>query len=339
MKKFKLLLIVLFLLGCSNNKNLMSKYGFESTQELSFNLIDLNDSIYLPRWVEIFDSLLLVYDPIDKYNYAIFNINTQSLVIRGGEKGEGPDDIMYGQFVDKINDKEFQVSDLTNRKILIYNIDSIISNNTFKPIKKVFYSQYEMKSKESLEIMYYLNDSINIGIGPFNSGKYAFIKNNEVNYVGKYPDELITQGHPFYVHQGVFQINDERDIILYHSPLGLYYEIYACDNGEFNKINGEYVLTEFVNDCSTENTIKGINSADFAKNEIFLLFSGKTDKEYSNAVFADNILVCDIDGTKKRSYKTDRNNICIGVDSLNRRIYCVAQNPENYEFEVGYYKY
>ena len=339
MKKLILLLIILFIEGCSNNESSMAKYGFENSKELSFNLLDLNESIYRPTGVEIFDSLLLIYDPVDKYNYAIYNINTLSLVIRGGEKGEGPDDIMYGQFVDKINNKEFQVSDLVNRKILIYNIDSIIKNRTFKPINKIFFSQYDTKGKGSIETMYYLNDSVNIAIGPFTSGKYAYLNNNRIDYVGKYPDELKSVGHPFYIHQGVLQINEKRNIILYHSPLGLYYEIYTYDDGINNKIGGDYVLTEFVNDCSTNNTMKGINSADFADNEIFMLFSGKSDKESSNAIFADNILVCDLNGTKKKCYKTNRSNLCISLDALNRKIYCIAQNIENYEFEIGYYEY
>ena len=338
MRKIFLLVLFLSLIGCTSKENTMDKYGFKDVGELKFTHLDLDEYIYMPTWVEVFDSLLLVYDPVEENNYTIYNLNTLQPVINGGNKGEGPDDIMYGQFVDKIDNKRFQVSDLANRKILVYNVDSILHNKEFKPIRRIFYSLYEENVNGSIQIMYNLNDTVNIGLGPFDNGKYAILNENWIDYWGNYPDEPKTERNPFYTHQGVIQVNRERNRFLYHCPLGLYYEIYEYAHG-FNRIGGEYVLTEFVSGISTVNTIYGINSADFSEDEIFMLFSGRTDKETESPMFADNILVCDMDGNKKKCYKTDRNTVCIGLDSQKRRIYCVTQNPDTFELEIGYYKY
>ena len=337
MKKCFFLLVVICALSCTNNDNEKGKWGFGKEQKLTFNLLSLNDYIYKPTWIEVFDSLLLVYDPVDGMNYTIYNINTLKPVMSGASKGEGPNDIMYGQFVDKINDKEFQVSDLVAKKVLVFNIDSILEKRAFRPQRRI---SFKKQTDNPIEIMYYLNDSTQIALGPFQTGKYALLSGDTTTYWGEHPAELETNSNPFFIHQGVMQINSSRDCILYHSPLGFYYEILNYKNNSLTKIGGEYELTEFKFDCSTEDTIKGMNAADFTDNEIFMMFSGRTNKEYpSDSFLADNILVCNLDGKKLKHYKTDRSNVCISVDGKKRRIYCICQNPENYEFEIGYYQY
>lgn len=337
MKNILVIFVAICCFSCSSNHGKFEKYGFGKEKELTFNLLEISDYIYKPTWIEVFDSLLLVYDPVDGLNYTIYNINTMKPVVSGGKKGEGPNDILYGQFVDKINDKEFQVCDLVGRKVLIFNVDSIMFNKTFVPSKRIPFKQ---QPDNPIEIMYYLNDSTNIGLGPFQSGKYAVLGHKNTAYWGHHPTELESKINPFFIHQGVLQINSNREIILYHSPLGYYYEILRFQNDSLVKVGGEYELTEFKFDASTENTIKGMNAADFTDNEIYMMFSGRTNKEYpSDAVLADNIFVCTLDGKKLKHYKTDRSNVCIAVDGKNRRIYCVCKNPENYEFEIGYYQY
>ena len=337
MKNLLLIFIVICTFSCSSNDSTIENFGFGKEQKLTFNLLELNDYIYKPTWIEVFDSLLMVYDPVEGMNYTIYNINTLKPIITGGKKGEGPNDILYGQFVDKIEEKEFQVCDLVGRKVLVFNVDSILTNKKFIPLKRIPFKQQD---DNTIEVMYYLNDSTSIGLGPFQTGKYALLKKDGVDYWGEHPSELESKMNPFFIHQGVMQINSSRNCILYHSPLGYYYEILNYQNGSLMKVAGEYKLTEFKLDCSTENTIKGMNAADFTENEIYMMFSGRTNKEYSsNAVLADNIFVCSLNGDKLKHYKTDRSNVCIALDGKKHRIYCVCQNPENYEFEIGYYQY
>ena len=40
--------------------------------------------------------------------------------------GNGPDDILYGQFIDKVGERCFQVVDGAGQKTLVYNLDSIL---------------------------------------------------------------------------------------------------------------------------------------------------------------------------------------------------------------------
>lgn len=43
--------------------------------------------------------------------------------------GNGPDDILYGQFIDKVGERCFQVVDGAGQKTLVYNLDSILKND------------------------------------------------------------------------------------------------------------------------------------------------------------------------------------------------------------------
>lgn len=341
MNKIYALLLVCVMLGCSHRKeNPMHSYGFETIKELKFHSINLDDYIFKPTAIEVFDSLLLVYDPVENVNYTIFNINTLKPIFSGGNIGEGPDDILYGQFIDKINDKEFQVADLSNRKVMVYNIDSILFRQSFIPVKKISFADFSGKTDGNVEIMYYVNDSLNVSIGPFNSGKLAFLGPSNVEYKGSYPKDLAIDSHPFYFYQGVMQINHEKNLVLYHSPVGYYYDLYSMDKNEGNLVFSEYKPVEHVNDVTTNNTFLGISSADFAGDEIFLLFSGRTRKEFSDDAFlANNILVLDDSGNKQESYVTDRDNFWISVDNHKKIIYAIAKNPESYENEIGYYIY
>lgn len=340
MNKVIVFVLIVIVCGCSNGNNSMEQYGFNTVEELDFHLINLNDDIFKPTAIEIFDSLMLVYDPIEDCNYKIYNIETLKPIISGCKKGEGPNDILYGQFIDKINSNCFQVTDPSSRKILIYNIDSIIKQQTFNPIANISYETFANKIlDENIGVLYHISDSLNVGLGPFKEGKYISFGNNVSFEFGHYPEELVMESHPFYLHQGALQINSEKNIFLYHSPIGYYYEIYKYENGKYVRVMQEYKNIEHINDASTENTIMGICSADFSSEYIYLLYSGRTMKEYpDDAYFADNILVINDIGDKIKCFKTNRSNLYISVDSVKGRIYSISKNPESDELEIGYYK-
>lgn len=338
-KKLYLFIVTCMFLGCNAEKeSLVHQYGFERLGELKFHLLDLNESLFKPIAMDVFDSLLLVYDPVEGLNYTVYNLNTLKPVLSGAQKGEGPDDVLYGPFFDKKGQKEFQIADLSNRKILFYDMDSIVGRNSFQPTRRLMYSQFDGQTDGSIEIMYNVNDTLQVAIGPFQSGKLAFLSPSGVRYAGAYPSDLEVSSHPFFLYQGVLQINNDRDIILYHSPLGYYYEVYKLDASGPKLLFTEYEPVEHVDDASTINTISGICSADFVDDKIYLLFSGRTRKEYQDEEWlANDILVLDETGHKIGSYHTDRDNAWISIDAAKKRIYCIAKNPVTYEFEIGYY--
>lgn len=337
MKKFQFLVLLCFLCGCKQKESPMALYGFNVTEQVRFHPVK-SDFLFKPTAIEVFDSLVLVHDPVENNTYTLFRLGASAPLLSGGQKGSGPDDILYGQFIDKINEKEFQVVDIAGRKTLVYNLDSILQTRTFRPVRSFFYSEAESQKVEGMQYAYYVDDSQKIGLGDSKYGKYFCLAQDTVTYFGNYPEEEGMKMSPFYLYQGVLHINDRRDRMLYHSPIGYYYELFAREGGTWESCFKEYIPTEHTEDAVTENTPMGICSADLDDEFVYLLFSGRTGKQFPEETFlVSHILVLNTHGEKIKSLETDRLNISIAVAGKQRRIYAIAKNPETGEYEVGYY--
>ena len=337
MKKFQFLVLLCFLYGCKQKESPMDLYGFSVAEQVCFHPVK-SDFLFKPTAIEVFDSLVLVHDPVENNTYTLFRLGASSPLLSGGQKGSGPDDILYGQFIDKINEKEFQVVDIAGRKTMVYNLDSILQTRTFRPVRSFFYSEAESQKVEGMQYAYYVDDSQKIGLGDSKYGKYFCLTKDTVTYFGNYPEEEGMKMSPFYLYQGVLHINDRRDRMLYHSPIGYYYELYAREGCTWKACFKEYIPTEHTEDAVTENTPMGICSADLDDEFVYLLFSGRTGKQFPEETFlASHILVLNTRGEKIKSLETDRLNISIAVAGKQRRIYAIAKNPETGEYEVGYY--
>lgn len=337
MKKILFLVSLCLLCGCQRKESPMALYGFSVAEQVRFHPVK-SDFLFKPTAIEVFDSLVLVHDPVENNTYTLFRLGASAPLLSGGQKGSGPDDILYGQFIDKINEKEFQVVDIAGRKTLVYNLDSILQTRTFRPVRSFFYSEAESQKVEGMQYAYYVDDSQKIGLGDSKYGKYFCLAQDTVTYFGNYPEEEGMKMSPFYLYQGVLHINDHRDRMLYHSPIGYYYELFAREGGTWESCFKEYIPTEHTEDAVTENTPMGICSADLDDEFVYLLFSGRTGKQFPEETFlTSHILVLNTHGEKIKSLETDRLNISIAVAGKQRRIYAIAKNPETGEYEVGYY--
>lgn len=253
--------------------------------------------------------------------------------------GNGPDDILYGQFIDKVGERCFQVVDGAGQKTLVYNLDSILKKRSFVPIRSFFYSDLKLNKDEFVQNCYYVNDTLKWGLGASARGKYFCIGSHSLTYAGAYP-ELADMENPFYFYQGVLHISFDRNWVLYHSPIGYYYELYRKSGEEWKQVFVEHLPVPHVKDAVLPETPMGICSADFGADCVYLLFSGRTLKEDAQEAFlASHILVVNKEGKKIKSLETDRLNLSISVDEKRKRIYAIGKNPENGEYEVGYYSY
>jgi hypothetical protein len=338
-------ILVLFAVESCKKKAQSIDSVFPQSESLKFTPLELGDFFFKPETLEVFDSLLLVCDPVESHHYSIVNLNTRKVILEGGQRGNGPDDLVYGSIIDKIDDDLFQVIDATNRKTLIYSISNIINTSKFIPESKIFYSNLDSEIRDGTMVMFSLNDSISIGLGIYKKGKYVIYKRDGTfEYLLNYPESTDNIVNPYLIHQGLLHFNKDRKIFLYHSPLGYYYELVSYTNNLFETIASEYIPHEYMAENGeflvTEKTICGINTADFTTEEIFMLYSGRNMKDYPHTAFYCNrILVIDYKGDKKRIYYLDRDVSMMNVDEKHRKIYAIAQNPETFELEIGYFSY
>lgn len=335
----------MMLVSCNSSKNDEFEMLFPETVNLKFVSLEFNELTFKPGTIEVFDSLLLVYDPDEKRNYVIFNINTHEIELEGGTIGQGPHDLIGAARIDKIDSDKFQVLDVTNRKTLIFSISDILNNSKFIPLEVILYSDFTDYSGNNPFFIYKYNDTINIGLGVFKEGKYVKYENKTQEYFLDYPGSKKSKINPYNIHQGVLHIYKSKNYILYHSPFGIYYELLTFDKaGKIVSIFNEYyplLYNEISGDLwLSDESQCGINGVDFANEEIFYLYSGRTMKEYpKNAYYCNKIFVTDYKGTKKRLCHLDRDVSMISLDENKRRIYASSINPETFELEIGYFEY
>ncbi|MDR1880651.1 MAG: hypothetical protein LBQ78_06925 [Tannerellaceae bacterium] len=303
----------------------------------------MDECFFKPRSMEVFDSLLLVCDPVDDHHYVVVDLNKREVVLTGGLKGGGPDDLMFGGCMDKIDHDLFQVIDVTNRKTLAFSLSDMLRTAEFVPVKRISYQDLHPEIKDVTMFMYLLTDTDNISLGLYDKGKYVRYTSHDLfEYWLDYPEKEKYRINPFHVHQGGIHINRSKGVFLYHSPFGYYYEMVAYGGERLNVVFADYLPHEFNEDTGafSLDTPCGINTADFTSDEVFMLYSGRSMKDYpTNAYYCDKILVTDYEGVKKRVYHLGRDVSDIKIDEKTRRIYAIARNPETLELEIGYFNY
>ena len=64
MKKFQFLVLLCFLYGCKQKESPMDLYGFSVAEQVCFHPVK-SDFLFKPTAIEVFDSLVLVHDPVE----------------------------------------------------------------------------------------------------------------------------------------------------------------------------------------------------------------------------------------------------------------------------------
>lgn len=339
---FILFVVGILVFSCSSPQK--TEPLFEQQKELTFNTLNVDELFFKPLCIEVFDSLLLVCDPTDEGIYTVLNLETKSIVCKGGSTGTGPNDLISSCIIDKIDNHRFQVIDVSNRKTLLFDIWDIVKTGKFIPYDNISFERISDNKENSIQLLYQINDSTCVGLGPINGAKYLLHGNKENKYIGEYPEQSATQVNPYWIHQGILHINREQKMFLYHSPFGYYCELMSFNNGQINPLFTDFKPHSYKvdnNECLiTPETPCGINNAEIVKDGVFLLYSGQTMKDSPKmAFYCEKILFINLSGEHKIEYKLDRMASMMAIDEFKHKIYVISVNPQTYELELGYYKY
>lgn len=336
-------IVISCLICCSCSMSVHNSYPvYEKEINLKYESLGCDSLFFKPLCLEVFDSLLLVCESTKENVFKLLNMNTLQIVSEGGRIGNGPNDLMSYTILDKIDNKRFQVTDVFNKKILFYNVEEIVETGRFVPYAYQSYNNINGYDN-SIFIMYEMKDSVYVGLGMVENAKYAIYTPEGVMQTGCYPDNSERTINPYLIHQGVLHIDRTRDLLLYHSPMGYYYELLSYKHGQLNTLITDYLSHPYRisnGQCLlTENTPCGINQAEFVEDGILLLYSGRTMKEYpKTAFYCDKILYNTFEGEHKLQYNLERQVSMMAVDGVNERVYVISVNPNTYELELGYYQ-
>ena len=137
---------ICLLLSCQNSRNNIKtekivRENFPKIIKLTSQVMAIESVSVAFRYNIIRDSLLLVenYSP-DPYYFEIYNIKNNKKILNFGRRGKGPNELLSGKFISNAvntkNQNEFFIQDIVGKKILQYNIDSLLlRKNVARPVE------------------------------------------------------------------------------------------------------------------------------------------------------------------------------------------------------------
>ncbi len=345
--------ILLGVVACSNT-NTTSPYQYPETKELSYTPLITDEPLVLkPLAIEVFDSIVITWDPYEEFHFSVINAKNNTLLFKGGSKGQGPDEFLYPVILDKVSDHVLQIVDCAARKVSLFKVSDILDNKSFKAYQIIKYSDMDsnLKEGEYIDFLYYVNDHTLVAVGYFHTSKYALfhLDKNSVDYIFDFPEDN-RHNHikeprisKYTAYQGILHFNPSRNTILYHSPLAFYYEVFEIDN-PLKMLSSYFEPVDYSpgsdgRAAMSADNKSGIIWGDLSDTKTYLLYAGRTNAEYgSDTYLSDQIFVLNHQGKKLVKHHLDRDVLSFVVDDTQQKIYAIVINPDSEQFEIGYFK-
>lgn len=289
---FLLVLITLLLPYCGNESKQTEKYHNHRN-----NIIHIQDRIkeiqfedaYLSNFSNIFtmDDYLIVkdYKSFEKLIY-IFDRNNFSYIANIAPRGQGPYEItnMGHIGIDEKN-RIFYVTDHGKQKIFSYQLDSVLTNPSYKPAEKLDLNEHQFPSRYVL-----INDTLCIGLIIEPIGNYGF--NQSIAQWNMRSGEITPMK---YTHP---KIERKRVSFAVSKENGIYVECYKhhdlftiCDldgNLKYNVYGKQW-------DNKTSNAKRYFGDVVICNNRILASYSAGRDN-FSKDYLPTQLLVFDING-------------------------------------------
>lgn len=352
MRYLSIITIALVLFSCNSKVN---PTGFKNT--ISLKGFPLQIDVVEPTSFILFDSIMVLSDLHDGFHFSLINIDRQKIIKRVIAKGKADDELINSVDLSKISDKLFQVNDIVTRKMAIYPIDSALNAAKLKPVKIFHYDQIPLQKDEMLVNLYYVNDSLLLGLGSFKQGRYLVCKVNDtlitsINYQYDYPtnkehnDTIETNFTRFTAFQGMLGISPDRTKIVYSSPFSYNYEIFNIAASQYIKTKSEClfwpVYQVLSNKCAifTRDVRLGVLNNCIDDNQFYLAYVGKKLSEYKNdeTAGARNIHVYSNDGEPLENYILDRDILYMQADKNRKTILAISIDNKQKKRELVSFK-
>lgn len=312
---------LLALINCARVSNDI-KYDFDKETLLvrtdSINLEDIG--ILNPVYLSITDSFFVIQNRGTEENLSIIN-KKDLTIINTAKKGNGPNEIV--QFIPVENNRNNVITFADRAQKKLYSIRSegenkiLINEISFKDETPRFFSLNE------------LNDSIFIFTGMLSEGRFGIYNttNNSIRYTADYPqnDESkhLKFPHIAALYSGTqigINTNGYSFAAIYNGLL----DIYNMDaNGVIQKTKSVHyhypkfnILENGPIIGNSKETKEGFRSITCDSTYIYLLYSGKSMREYDVEAFNGNeIYVYNWQGDPVKSYVTDSDLMSICVNN------------------------
>lgn len=328
MKQYLFIIILLTLMQCKNDSSTM--LSFNKVDNVAFSSINYPQMIGLGIQLIKVDSFLLVNDFFGDSLLNVYNLNQHEVKKKLISKGTGPDD-MSSPLDMKICEDKLYILSRPRFHFAYYPLDC-----TYKKVKLEGHTQLPPRSDNFLP----LNDSLFLLSGMWDK-RYALYQKkmtDSIRVFGEFPT-FWSEEKEFPVsvramfHQCQFVKHPVKNRFATCSSFVL--EIYDYDpTGKSlpklitQKQLGKYRYAFTDGDIITakrkkEESDLPISGIACSNEYIYLIQSGLDDNK------KDNILILDWNGNPIKMLKSDKEIMCLTIDEMNNKGYCVIQDPES----------
>lgn len=336
--------IILFILLPINQrcKNFTEKEIIFDSFHIEKNLISIeadwiinNDGLRM----QIFDSILLVFDELNEHFFYFYNLNNHKLLASFGKKGKGPNEFVrppevLGSFRSENNEIYFFLNDqFQNEMVEVKLLESINSRRI------VTQETFNLSYKLPIRILTRINDSIFAGTGNDKRGS-LFLYNYKQDSIINWQKRVKTKGFGYIHKDNEFIINqeyikvrpDKQKIVgIFHSLKRIH--IYNPEGDiETIIIDKDQGDLDFSSEKALFNNIKYYYPSILSDKYILIVNTLSTGKDWGKDQSKIEILIFDYSGKAVANYKLDRWVLGYTMDWKLNRLYAYDLNNDKFVY-------
>ena len=333
--------LLLLLFSCSKTDKLKSTYeSFPNSKSLKGTVVNFNESFFLPQFISYIDNRLVILDNWKNKAIHIFDLNTQKRLGSGGIIGSSSGEVLSAWTITNIDNKSFWVYDLTQGKLVNFNIDSVIKSTDYHPTKQIKFSTDSMHCYFPI----LLNDSLIVSPSYSKNGRIAYLNKNGklIKSIGAYPLDLFKGGANrinSQAYQSAITSNPSQNKIALAARYADQIDVFKSSGEELFTIIGpdrfipEYKLTTVFNNPVVQFSPKsrfGYLYMQSTDKYIYALYSGRSRKDFpGKANFGQSIHVFDWDGNPIKEYKLDQDIFAFAINEKENTLYAIQHYPKS----------
>lgn len=293
----------------------------------------------------VIDSFLISDEIFSKKIFKLYNLRTGKLLSNFINKGKGPNEMIFPHLLNYYDSDCFTSFDSNSKELIYFSLNEILNQNyQFHRKEKIEFTTEKSFAAKS----YLLNDSMLLCTGFLKKGQYCIYNLNSKNseYFLDYPYDEKHKGETNETKGQAFQceISIKPDRKKFANVTGAIFEICEFHNIEINRIFRKVyyfpVYKVVQNHAAFDSTQPyGFHSITSTDSFIFMIYSGRSMKEYGDEYYAGkNLLVFDWNGNPVVNFILDRYLKRYTLDASQMKIYGYCTNPISGEPEIVTYQ-
>lgn len=292
----------------------------------------------------VIDSFLISDEIFSKKIFKLYDIQTGKLLSNFIDKGRGPNEMLFPHILNYYNQDCFTTFDNNNKELIYFSLCEFRNQNyRFHKKEKIEFTTTKSFATKS----YLLNDSTLLCTGILEKGQYILynLKSKNTKLLLDYPYDEKHKGESNEIKGTAFQgeISVKPDRKKFANATGGIFEICELQGADIRRIFRKiYYFPEYKiiqNHAAFYSTqpyaFHSITSTD---SYIFLIYSGRSMKEFGEEYYAgNNLLVFDWEGNPVVNFILDRYLKNFTLDVRYMKIFGYCTNPISGEPEIVTY--